>query len=486
MKILFLSANPPGSARLDLEEEVSRIEEGLQRSKLNGHFELVTKWAVDSNALRRALLEENPDVVHFSGHGEGQSGLVLFGQNGQAKPATGEALSGLFKQFPNIKCVLLNACYAEVQAKAIVQHIDYVIGMKQAVRDDAAIAFATGFYDGLGYAKSIEVAFELGCNAVQFELASFSKIKRKLTPAAEEVQPLADHLIPVLLKKEAGSAKSSIYSNRSFEASSFAQKLRTENNLTQTEAVKMYRERVKEFLSDRTLTHIETAQLAILAKVLGLSEAEASRILQEEQSQPLNAPLVPSQRSWFTKIGNAKKSSLAVIAVLAISAGGFLALKPTTDDVSIVNVLSRKCIDVEDTSSDANGTPLVLWDCETSGANSSNSLSTNQKWILEPSGFIRNRASEKCISAKGDANGAPLVLWDCETSGTNADNNLPTNQTWTLGSNGFIRNRASKKCIDVSGAPGTTNGSALALWDCETSGTNADNNSQTDQKWKLK
>ena len=359
MKILFLSANPPGSARLELDEEVSQIEEGLQRSKLNGHFKLVTKWAVDSNALRRALLEENPDIVHFSGHGEGQAGLVLVGQNGQAKPATGEALSGLFKQFPDIKCVLLNACYAEVQAKAIVQHIEYVIGMKQAVRDDAAIAFATGFYDGLGYAKSIDVAFELGRNAVQFELASFSGTTRKLIPVAEEVEPLPDHLIPVLLKKELGSIDSP-NSTRSSKTSLVLQELRTENNVTQADAIKCYRERVLEFLSDRALTHIEKAQLAILAKVLGLSETEANRILQEEQNKQLNVPSAPTQRSWFQRVSNTKKYLIAGVgaAILAVSAGGFwVHNQPATDYSQLRNLLEKG-----DWKSADDETARILWE----------------------------------------------------------------------------------------------------------------------------
>jgi hypothetical protein len=42
---------------------------------------------------------------------------------------------------------VLNACYSEIQANAIVQHIDYVIGMSQAIGDTAAIKFAMGFYD---------------------------------------------------------------------------------------------------------------------------------------------------------------------------------------------------------------------------------------------------------------------------------------------------------------------------------------------------
>ncbi|MEG3858552.1 CHAT domain-containing protein [Microcoleus sp. herbarium12] len=271
MKILFLSANPPGTPRLDLDKEVSKIEDGLKRSKLCDRFGLVSKWAVDSQDLRRALLEENPDIVHFSGHGEGQTGLVLVGQDGKPKPATAEALSGLFQQFPHIKCVLLNACYAEVQAKAIVRHIDFVIGMKQAVRDDAAIAFATGFYDGLGYGKSIDVAFALGCNAIQFELASFSATtrSRKFIPVDfEKVEPLSDHLIPVLLKKETGLTESSTNPNlSSFGATSLSEKLRSNNDISKTDALQTYRGRVQEFLADLKLTQIEKFQLAILANV---------------------------------------------------------------------------------------------------------------------------------------------------------------------------------------------------------------------------
>jgi CVNH domain/CHAT domain len=329
MKILFLSANPPGTARLDLDKEVSKIEDGLKRSKLRDRFGLVSKWAVDSQDLRRALLEENPDIVHFSGHGEGQTGLVLVGQDGKPKPATAEALCGLFEQFPNIKCVLLNACYAEVQAKAIVRHIDFVIGMKQAVRDDAAIAFATGFYDGLGYGKSIDVAFALGCNAIQFELASFSATtrSRKFIPVDfEKVEPLSDHLIPVLLKKETGLTGSSTNPNlSSFGATSLSEKLRSNNDISKTDALQTYRGRVQEFLADLKLTQIEKFQLAILANVLGVSEADANRILQEEQEkQQDTARYVTTSQSQFTKIGNVRNYLFGGVAALLIGLGGFL------------------------------------------------------------------------------------------------------------------------------------------------------------------
>jgi hypothetical protein len=210
MKILFLAANPQGTSRLRLDEEVNKIDESLQRSRLRDGFELVSKWAVDADALRRALLEEQPDIVHFSGHGEGAAGLVLEGEGDQPRPATAEALAGLFRIVQKIKpvqCVLFNACYAEEQAKAVVHHVDYVIGMKQAVRDDAAISFATAFYDGLGFGLGIEDAFDLGQNPIQFASADFSDSTRKATGLgqarmSDQVEPSADDLMPILLKRD--------------------------------------------------------------------------------------------------------------------------------------------------------------------------------------------------------------------------------------------------------------------------------------------
>ena len=61
-----------------------------------------------------------------------------------------------------MECVVLNACYSERQAEAIVQHIQNVIGMKSEIGDDAAITFAVGFYDAIGAGKDYKTAFKFG------------------------------------------------------------------------------------------------------------------------------------------------------------------------------------------------------------------------------------------------------------------------------------------------------------------------------------
>jgi len=75
----------------------------------------------------QALLDFKPQFVHFSGHGSEDDGLVLEDETGNERLVDAQALASLFKLFAsNIECVVLNACYSEVQAGAIAQHIPYV------------------------------------------------------------------------------------------------------------------------------------------------------------------------------------------------------------------------------------------------------------------------------------------------------------------------------------------------------------------------
>ncbi len=53
-----------------------------------------------------------------------------------------------------------------VQAQAIVQEVDCVVGMSQKIGDKAAVLFAGGFYRALGYGRNVQTAFDLGCSEI--------------------------------------------------------------------------------------------------------------------------------------------------------------------------------------------------------------------------------------------------------------------------------------------------------------------------------
>lgn len=181
--LLFVAADPTDASRLRLGEEFREIQEKLKLAKLRDRFRLeLPQLSVRPADISQALLDVQPQIVHFSGHGASTGALCFENESGQTHLVQPEALAALFEQFANqVNCVLLNACYSETQAKAIAEHIEYVIGMNQAISDKAAIAFAVGFYQGLGAGRTIEEAYKLGC--VQIRL-----------------QGVPEHLTPVFVK----------------------------------------------------------------------------------------------------------------------------------------------------------------------------------------------------------------------------------------------------------------------------------------------
>ncbi|TMQ07037.1 MAG: CHAT domain-containing protein, partial [Deltaproteobacteria bacterium] len=169
--ILFLAANPLGTERVALDEEARAIHEELERTGHRDSFELVTRWAVRPLDLLRELRKLKPTIVHFSGHGgrgdsrpgagphrdvvgepdavdeRQQGGLFFQGTNGQPQLVSTAALKETFGAAgSSVRLVVLNACYSEVQAEALLAHVECVIGMSGSIGDDAARSFAIGFY----------------------------------------------------------------------------------------------------------------------------------------------------------------------------------------------------------------------------------------------------------------------------------------------------------------------------------------------------
>ena len=164
--VLFLSANPVDGPWLKVDQEAKEIEQKLIEGKYRDRFTLVKEPGASIDDIQGLLLQHNPNIVHFSGHGA-TGGIFLQGPDGKAQMLSARSLSDLFgivNANGAIKCVLLNACYSEEQAKAISEHVDCVIGMASAVSDEAARGFAAAFYQGIAFGHSVKDSFLLGVN----------------------------------------------------------------------------------------------------------------------------------------------------------------------------------------------------------------------------------------------------------------------------------------------------------------------------------
>ena len=181
--ILFLAANPKNTSPLELTNEVAAIEETLLKSPYRDQFELKQRWKVSPRSMQQSIESLKPHIVHFSGHGVGEDGLVLENDAGDVQLVQAEALAQLFglsvapRTDPPVQCVLINACYSEVQANAIAEHVPYVIGMNKALGDKAALEFSVGFYHSLGSGKEIPDAYEAGKTSI-----NMAGISEHLTP----------------------------------------------------------------------------------------------------------------------------------------------------------------------------------------------------------------------------------------------------------------------------------------------------------------
>ncbi|MEZ4707008.1 MAG: CHAT domain-containing protein [Caldilineaceae bacterium] len=170
IKILFLAANPIDKPPLRIDREFRAVDEALQRADFSKKFDIRYYGAAQIGDLQEQLLQHKPHIVHFSGHGNTSSEIILEDDNRNARPVTQNALRQLFTLLKdNIKCVVLNACYSASQAAAIAESIDCVIGISDAIDDEASILFASAFYRALGDGRDVKKAFDLSCNRLNLE-----------------------------------------------------------------------------------------------------------------------------------------------------------------------------------------------------------------------------------------------------------------------------------------------------------------------------
>jgi hypothetical protein len=170
IKVLFLAANPLGTDRLNLDEEIRAITEKVYASEYRDYLQVESSWAIRPDDLLQLLNRHKPHIVHFSGHGSQTGELILVDNTGSPKAVSTMALRALFTALKdNIQVTILNACYSRSQATAITEVINCVIGMNDAIGDQAAIIFAASFYRALGFGRSVQDAFDQGKVALLLE-----------------------------------------------------------------------------------------------------------------------------------------------------------------------------------------------------------------------------------------------------------------------------------------------------------------------------
>ena len=180
VRILFVSCNAAsGDDALNLSVEQRAIKSALKQGRYAERFKFDDLPAATTDDLRRELLANNYDIIHFSGHAN-KDELVFENSNHEPELVPIAAVANLVAEYASVKCVLLNACESVKELTTPMSPI--TIGMDRAISDRAAIEFSRGFYDGLAAGKGIRRSFNEGIHAV--ELAGVDATGIRIIPEA--------------------------------------------------------------------------------------------------------------------------------------------------------------------------------------------------------------------------------------------------------------------------------------------------------------
>jgi hypothetical protein len=154
-------------------EEIQRLLDG-QMDK----FQFIHRLGITKDHFLDDLERYKPNILHFSGHGTEYSSLVF--QDGDE--LSSEQLEKTFQSLPfKISVVFLNACYSKHQARSISKYVNYIIGMKKAVSDEAAIIFSSNFYKSLLKNINYKEAFNDAIAYLSYSFESESSIPKLIT-----------------------------------------------------------------------------------------------------------------------------------------------------------------------------------------------------------------------------------------------------------------------------------------------------------------
>jgi len=163
---LYLAANPADTPSLRLDVECREIAATIRTGRYRDRIEFAARWAARPDDLQ-ALNDEEPQVLHFSGHGEGAGGLWFEGADSAAQPVGADALAQVMRAAgASVRLVVLNACYSETQAEAVRAHVPCVVGISSAIGDRDGAHYAVALYRAIAFGHSVANAHAQGLAAL--------------------------------------------------------------------------------------------------------------------------------------------------------------------------------------------------------------------------------------------------------------------------------------------------------------------------------
>jgi hypothetical protein len=164
--ILFIQASPPDQSPLDTGTEMNRLEDALWTGLNPTVFDVRTRTAMRSQDIEPSLRRHRPQVIHFSGHGNRSSAVILNAPDGAAShPLSAEDFAEKLCRYNTenaqaaVRLVVLAGCDTDRAAELLSEYVDCAVGMADRVNDLAMVeVFTPTLYRALGDGYSVAAA----------------------------------------------------------------------------------------------------------------------------------------------------------------------------------------------------------------------------------------------------------------------------------------------------------------------------------------
>lgn len=190
--ILMLAASSESATKPRWREELKKIRGAVDRAKSDRGFEVQDRPYIGSSDLSEELTKLTPFVIHISGCVDGVEKLFLKDTDQNIDNSSQKKLIGdLFRQHAKkieIDCIILSGCYLEEQAREIVQHINFAIGITADLEEVYAVQFLNEFYYQLASDREIKESYRLGYNLIQREGCSKESVLPRLFTKNDEAK----------------------------------------------------------------------------------------------------------------------------------------------------------------------------------------------------------------------------------------------------------------------------------------------------------
>lgn len=196
--LLFVSARGQGDLEpIDSNRELAAIQTELRGS--TQPFFVAVEPTASTTDLQRALLDEEPDIVHFSGHGTkplaflfqddqpGDGDSVPLGERGKLRA---RGLRQLLSSGDHVvRLLVFNSCDSFETARRVVSSVGAAIGMAGEISDEGAITFSRSVYQALAVGESLGTAFRRGIAQLELRFPEEAGLPR-LVSGREEAEDL--------------------------------------------------------------------------------------------------------------------------------------------------------------------------------------------------------------------------------------------------------------------------------------------------------